>query len=313
MTAARAPMGKLDADDIARAKAVPVESVVAHLKLKRQRLYLIGPCPGCGGDDRFNVSIRKQRFYCRQCDAKGDVIALAMLVHDCDFPSALRILIGEGSSHPKPAPQPVATKEQDEAYARRQRRKAQWLWGKAEQAIGTIVEDYLRHRGYVGRIPKTIRFLPADSKYPPAMVASFGFAYELEPGLIDIHDNDVEGVHVTRLLPDGSDRERGDQAKITIGVGFTAPIVLAPPNDQLGLAITEGIEKGLAIHAVAGLGVWVAGSAGRMPALADVVPDHVECVTILVDGDDAGRRHSTELARRLAARGIEVLMRESST
>jgi Toprim domain/CHC2 zinc finger len=299
------------ADDIARAKAMPIESVVAHLKLKRQRLYLIGPCPGCGGDDRFNVSLRKQRFFCRGCGAKGDVIALAMLVHGVDFPSAVRILIGEGSSRARPPPQPVTTKEQDEAYARQQRRKAQWLWGRGSLAIDTVVDGYLRRRGYTGRIPKTIRFLPADSKYLPAMIAAFGFAHEVEPGVIDIADDQVQGVHVTRLLPDGSDRERSDQAKITIGAGFVAPIVLAPPNDLMGMAAAEGIEKGLAVHIASGLGVWVAGSAGRMPALADVMPDHVECVTILIDGDDAGRRHSTELARRLTARNFEVFVREA--
>ena len=32
------------------------------------------PCPACGGQDRFIVHPEKGRFWCRQCDAKGDAI-----------------------------------------------------------------------------------------------------------------------------------------------------------------------------------------------------------------------------------------------
>jgi hypothetical protein len=303
----------LNADDIARAKATPIESIVGHLKLKRKRSGLVGPCPSCGGTDRFAISIGKQLFNCRGCGAKGDVIALAMLIYDCGFRDAVLTLIGAVISQPRPAPPTSTQKEQDEAYARQQRRKAQWLWGRSSRAVDSPAEHYLAARGIGCRLPRTLRFLPADNDYPLTMIAAFGFAHEVEPGVVDIHDDAVLGVHLTRLLPDGSDRERGDEAKIIIGVDFVAPIVLAPPNDLMGISIAEGIEKGLAIQAVTGLGVWVAGNAGRMPALADVVPDYVKCVTIVVDGDDAGRRHSTDLATRLAAHGFEVLMREAST
>jgi hypothetical protein len=53
---------------------------------------------------------------------------------------------------------------------------------------------------------------------------------------------------------------------------------------------------------------WAAGGANRMPALASAVPDYIESVTILVDNNDAGRHGSHELARRLHARGVEVLL-----
>ncbi len=37
-----------------------------------------GPCPGCGGEDRFVVSPAqndgKGRYWCRKCDKKGDNI-----------------------------------------------------------------------------------------------------------------------------------------------------------------------------------------------------------------------------------------------
>jgi hypothetical protein len=43
-----------------------------------------------------------------------------------------------------------------------------------------------------------------------------------------------------------------------------------------------------------------------LPALADAVPDYIECLTILVDDDIDGRRHAATLADRVRARGIEV-------
>jgi hypothetical protein len=138
------------------------------------------------------------------------------------------------------------------------------------------------------------------------MIAAFALATESEPGLLAVLDADLRGVHVTRLLPDGSDRI----SKATIGRGSTgSPIVIAPPNDLLGLAITEGIEDGLSIHAATGLGVWVAGAAGRMPQLAKAIPTYVETISVFPDDDHAGRVGAHELAIALRARGFEVLPR----
>jgi hypothetical protein len=140
------------------------------------------------------------------------------------------------------------------------------------------------------------------------LVAAFGCASEPEPGVLGTPLN-VDAVHITRLLPDGSDRERGDRAKIMLGSPGARPIVLAPVNDLLGLAITEGIEDALSVHAATGLGSWAAGAAGRMPALADVVPNYVEAVTIFAHADKAGQDGARQLADVLRIkRGIEVII-----
>ncbi len=147
------------------------------------------------------------------------------------------------------------------------------------------------------------------------MIAAFGMAIEgipvevereREDGVFVIEDSAVVGVHLTRLLPDGSDRERGEHAKIMVGMSAGFPIILAPPTDLLGIGLAEGIENGLTLHEATGLGVWVAGSASRLPALADVIPNYIECVTISVDDDPDGRRYSEILADRVQARGIDV-------
>jgi hypothetical protein len=142
------------------------------------------------------------------------------------------------------------------------------------------------------------------------MIAAFGLAVEVEPGVLTIANDAVRGIHLTRLRPDGSGKAVFDDpeqtAKIMIGLSMGSPIVLAPPNDLLGMAITEGIEDGLSVHQDTGLGVWVAGAASRMPALADVLPAFIQCTTIVADDDQDGRRFAAELAARIRGRGMEA-------
>jgi hypothetical protein len=137
------------------------------------------------------------------------------------------------------------------------------------------------------------------------MIAAFGSAYEPEPELVEIADAQVRGIHITRLAANGSGKAGTERDKIMIGSSTGYPIVLAPPNDLMGLAITEGIEDALSVHDDTGLGAWAAGSAGRLPALADTVPSYIEAVTIAADVDETGQRGASELRVRLLARGIK--------
>ena len=197
-------------------------------------------------------------------------------------------------------PAKAATRPPDNA------RKAAWLWGAREPITeGCPAGLYLRRaRRFDGPIPPTLGYLPPNSKYPPAMIAAFGFCEEPEPGVIDPPAN-VTGVHLTRLTPDGG-KAPIDPVKIMLGPSAGLPIVLAPANDLLAIDIAEGIEKGLLIQADTGAGMWVAGCAGRMPALAAVLPAYVECVTIWADRDETGLRFAREAARIIQARKIEV-------
>jgi hypothetical protein len=138
------------------------------------------------------------------------------------------------------------------------------------------------------------------------MISAIGMPQEIEPGIVSIADFSVQGVHITRLGPDGSAKAGTAADKIMVGAPRGAPIALAAVGDSLGLAITEGIEDALSVHEATGLGVWAAGSASFMPALAAAVPDWVESVTVMVDNDAAGRKNAEELDRRLEQRGFDV-------
>jgi hypothetical protein len=64
------------------------------MKLKG-RIDRCGPCPVCGGVDRFSINIKKQVWNCRGCDRGGDVIDLVKHLDHCDFVSACGTLTGE--------------------------------------------------------------------------------------------------------------------------------------------------------------------------------------------------------------------------
>jgi Toprim domain len=192
-------------------------------------------------------------------------------------------------------------------HERRQHEKAAWLWSHRRAITGTPAELYLRAaRRYSGPIPRTLAFLPpAKPEHHPAMIAAFGVCDEPEPGVIGEPLN-VNSVHLTLLKPDGSGKANSDPNKLIVGRPLARPIAVAPPNDLLGLAITEGIEDALTAHEATGLGAWAAGAAGFMPPLASSLPNWIEAAIIYAHADKAGQGGARKLAAALARRGIEV-------
>jgi hypothetical protein len=136
------------------------------------------------------------------------------------------------------------------------------------------------------------------------VIAAFGLADEIEPGVLNIRDDAVLGVHLIQLLPDGSDRDREHpKGKITIGRCPGTPIVVAPFHDSSNaLVICEGVEDAATAHEAMGIAAWAAGGASRMPALADVVPNYVDAISVMVDDNPAGRENTAKLIERLHER-----------
>jgi putative DNA primase/helicase len=89
---------------ISRARSVPIETEINKrgVKLKRAGAERVGPCPRCGGVDRFAINVAKQIFNCRGCGAGGDVIDLVMFLDGCDFVHAGTTLAGEPPAKAKP-------------------------------------------------------------------------------------------------------------------------------------------------------------------------------------------------------------------
>ena len=250
-------------------------------------------CARCCG---FGAAPGFVSFHCARCGESGFVREAERRSVDRE---ALRRFQAE-----------AAAREQAEAAVRRA--KALALWQRREPLAGTPAEAYLRQpRGIACVLPATLGYLPPRGDYRSALIAAFGIPDEPAPGLLAIADQAVVGVHLTKLKPDGSGKAEAPGQAEDHGrppsSGF--PIVLAPPNDSLGLAIAEGIEDALSIHEATGLGAWAAGAAGRLPKLAARIPAWIDCVTIAAHADPARRpRAPSSSPELLAERGIETLV-----
>jgi len=289
----------------ANCRAIPLSDID---RLTAGRIGIAdAPCPICGPDRRAAINRRRRvlrvwrtdpgyaTYYCPRCGAHGWARDGSVSRLDCETLARVR----------------AETAARDSETAATRLRLGRHLWRMAGPARGTIVETYLQSRGIRIAPPATVRFLPPRGGYSPTMIAAFGIPTEPAPGELAIADDAVCGVHLTHLMSDGSDRERGERAKIMIGRSAGYPIVLAPPNDLLGLAVTEGVEDALSVHQATGLGGWATGCASRLPALAAAIPDYIETVTIYAHADDVGRSGAHELARALDRRGIEITVEES--
>ncbi len=170
-------------------------------------------------------------------------------------------------------------------------------WSRSVPIAGTPAERYLHARGCVGTLPSTLRYLPPQARNRhPAMIAAFGVPDELSSGKLMLKDQQITGVHLTLIAPDGSAKAGTGRDKLMIGHSAGSPIVVAPSKALRSLAITEGIEDALSIHLATGMGVWAAGSAGRLPRLAKSVHSHLDRVTNVIVPSKSKRARFIEKA-----------------
>jgi phage/plasmid primase-like uncharacterized protein len=81
-------------DWIAQARAVRIDDEIARrgIKLNGRGPERCGPCPKCGGTDRFAINTNKQIWNCRGCQRGGDVISLVQHLDGCTFGAAVATL-----------------------------------------------------------------------------------------------------------------------------------------------------------------------------------------------------------------------------
>ena len=80
---------------IEQARAVHIEDELARRNIKLSgKIERDGPCPKCGGDDRFAINIKKQLFNCRNCKTGGDVIDFVQWLDGVEFLEACTTLAG---------------------------------------------------------------------------------------------------------------------------------------------------------------------------------------------------------------------------
>jgi phage/plasmid primase-like uncharacterized protein len=308
-------------DAVKLAKAAPIEDELARrgIRLQHQGRELVGPCPVCGGTDRFAVNIKKRVWNCRGCDRGGDVPDLVQHLDGCEFLDAVETLLGQRprgditAIHEQARERERISREEKASEDARKTADAMRWWDEGTTIWGTPAHAYLASRACAGMFPvdrdAVFRWHPA---YPfgggqtPCLLALYR----------NVHTDKPQGIHRTPLTLDGKRLFGADGEKIkrlAFGPTANAAIKLWPASTVSNrLVVGEGIETTLsaALHVPhrgrALTPAWScmnAGNIGDLPVLSGV-----ETLIILVDNDVSGngQREAAKCAERWRLAGREV-------
>ncbi len=218
-----------------------------------------GPCPACGGRDRFWVNEVKNTFLCRVSGAAGDAITLVRHKHGCGFAAAVEMLTGEAAmpAGQRPA-QPSA--EEDNRFRDKARRRAWAVWSDGRRADplrgGWLVREYLALRGipFPSWALRSIREIDMLPYYHWSKTRREFVVVHRGPAMLAAivgPDNHFIGVHRTWIDLDHAsgkavvaDPETGEilGAKKVEGSQRGGRIVLREGVDGGALTLGEGIE-----------------------------------------------------------------------
>lgn len=298
--------------------ALPIEGVIGRsVALKRRGAWHTGLCPFHGEKTpSFAVHPQRRRFNCFGCGVHGDVIGFVMRAEGLQFAEAVARCAGEAGlaadlkqateRAPWSAPRPIAAAPVARADDAADRTAwAARIWQEAEpiRAEGAVAA-YLRGR-CLWPLPA-----PCFSVLREARLRHPETGAALHPVMlarVDGPDGSLRAVHRTYLAP----RPGGGVGKLA-GVG-QVKLVLGPlPGNAIRLfpaaprlALAEGIETAIAVHALTGMPVWACVAAEILAAVE--LPFDVEEAVIFADRDAPKPPrhplgHGVHAAHRLALR-----------
>ncbi|WP_051202691.1 DUF7146 domain-containing protein [Sediminimonas qiaohouensis] len=247
------------------AQAIPIGEIVDRLAIEglhRTGAEMIGPCPVCGGRDRFGINMQRGVYNCRHCGG-GDGIGLVQLVMGCDFKAALSWLVGEAELSIDPAEaerrrreheRKRAAQERDAEKRRKAAMRAAWeIWQQGKPTGGTAAEAYLLRRKL--DLPEPSRCLRYHPDLPYMVADPAGGWREIHRGpamlaAVQGPKGGFIGVHRTWLdlhRPKGKAQIVGPdgepcQAKKMLGSKKGGAIRLYTPQGATRLIMGEGIE-----------------------------------------------------------------------
>jgi len=279
------------------------KGILAEMGIDRRHLVnRHGPCPICGGQDRFRFDDKEGAgtYYCTGC-GPGNGMKLAMLWTGQDF-ATCAARIDELCGHVEAEKMDTTTDAERTARAIKRLRKI----GSELQPIGDLdpVGHYLRRRGIKHPPRDFLRYHPALGYYDggyqgdyPAMVAAFR-----RP------DGAIESLHATYLTPDGHKANVRHAKKALGSINGLSGCAVRLSEVAEHIAIAEGIETALSVSLLFGIPCWSCYSAVGIESF--IPPEGVKRVSIFADADAnfTGQAAATACAKRLAFAGYRVDM-----
>ena len=256
-----------------------------------------GPCPMCGGKDRFRFDDREGRgtYFCSGCGA-GDGVQLAMGITGLSFRDvAAEVERIAGTVRPSAARSERS--DEDKLAALRRAFKESRPIERDDEAC-----RYLAGRGLrLYDLPESVRLHPSLSYWDGGAVLG-----KFATMLATVTDAAGRAVSLHRTyLQDARKAPVPEPKKLMQGLPLAgAAIRLTPVSRTLGVA--EGIETALAASELFEVPVWSCVSTTGIESFEQ--PEGAEHIVIFADNDEnfAGQAAAYRAAHRLALKGIEV-------
>lgn len=263
-----------------------------------------GPCPRCGGEDRFHIRAGRR------------VAVLAHCRKGCDLGEISRAVFGEARARPDPdpwragrytpppewreTPGPARPSTPTRTPGEAREALAARLWARS---VAVPTDPAHPARTWAARrdlwpasrpFPPAVRWLPPWRDRPGAVIAAFA---PLRAWIARPEGPAPEGVQCVRT--DGGKRSHGSMSGRVCVIGDPLP-------EAGRVHVAEGLADALAIGARCGGAVIAAGGTAGIPRMADALAALSLPVTAWPDGDAPGREAARSLADALRGRGLPV-------
>jgi putative DNA primase/helicase len=257
-----------------------------------------GPCPVCGGRDRFRFDNRHRRgdFYCNGCGA-GSGYDLLMRLHGWDFRTARDQVVQAAGIVDNPVFHDVVKSIALQELAQPTDRVLRLRTQSCAVVDCQMALEYLAGRrlwplpaGCTLRAHPSVEYFEAGQRVGryPALIAP---VLDLDGHLVSLHITHLEhGAKLTVHEP------RKLLSPLTGRTGCAVRLV--PAAEVLGIA--EGIETAIAAHRLHQMPIWSALNASLLAKFEP--PPEVKRLVIFADRDTAGLEAAAALMQRLQGR-----------
>ena len=286
-------------------RRVKIESYGRYLGLYSQYGITVpdnrkhGPCPLCGGTDRFRLDRDYSGFYCNNC-GPGDFIRLIKEYTGMDFHETLESIFESVGG--------IMVKDpENKSYDEDNEKNLKYLWKRSlDLKLGDLVCTYLAARG-IDLNENSVKMLGKVIKYSPNCYES-STKVPLPAMICRVVDPSGAGVtlHRTYLSPEGNKQaslEKTKKVMPPVGEISGSAIRLMPPTKDGLIGIAEGIETALSAAKMMRVPTWSVMSANGIASF--IPPKDIKTVVIFGDNDTnyVGQKSAYILANRLHEEG----------
>lgn len=260
-----------------------------------------GPCPWCGGKDRFRVWSDSNRYWCRQCERSGDAIQYLRDLKGMCYMQACSYLNLEPkniitNSKPKSTWTPRKTNKPSTSW----RKKAETFLSWAENQINMEENSLLNNKGLSNATIKRFRIgWNPKSLFPDRQ--TWGLPMKVDPktgkikklwiplGLVIpcLRNNEIIRLRIRRPEPDDFGRY------ILVSGSDIRPMILG--SDRKIWIIVESELDAMLVYQEAGdlIGVIALGSAQARPNVeTDRLLRSAESILCALDTDPSGAKQA---------------------